>query len=34
MAFGLWPEHDLVIVWRWHAGNTAEFAKRVIAAIR
>jgi CubicO group peptidase (beta-lactamase class C family) len=28
------PEHDLVIVWRWHAGNTAEFAKRVIAAIR
>jgi CubicO group peptidase (beta-lactamase class C family) len=28
------PEHDLVIVWRWHAGNPAEFAKRVIAAIR
>jgi CubicO group peptidase (beta-lactamase class C family) len=28
------PEHDLVVVWRWHAGNTAEFAKRVIAAIR
>jgi CubicO group peptidase (beta-lactamase class C family) len=28
------PEHDLVIVWRWHAGNTAEFAKRVVAAIR
>jgi CubicO group peptidase (beta-lactamase class C family) len=28
------PEHELVIVWRWHAGNTAEFAKRVIAAIR
>jgi len=28
------PEHDLVIVWRWHAGNTAEFAKRVIAAIK
>jgi CubicO group peptidase (beta-lactamase class C family) len=27
------PEHDLVVVWRWHAGNTAEFAKRVIAAI-
>jgi CubicO group peptidase (beta-lactamase class C family) len=27
------PEHDLVIVWRWHAGNEAEFAKRVIAAI-
>jgi CubicO group peptidase (beta-lactamase class C family) len=28
------PEHDLVIVWRWHEGNTAEFAKRVIAAIK
>lgn len=28
------PEHDLVIVWRWHAGNEAEFARRVIAAIR
>ena len=28
------PDHDLMIVWRWHAGNSAEFAKRVIAAIR
>ncbi|MFA9274000.1 MAG: serine hydrolase domain-containing protein [Candidatus Aquirickettsiella gammari] len=28
------PDHDLVIVWRWHAGNEAEFVKRVIAAIR
>lgn len=28
------PDHDLVIVWRWHAGNPAEFAKRVIAAIK
>lgn len=28
------PEHDLVIVWRWHSGNTAEFARRVIAAIK
>lgn len=28
------PEHDLLIVWRWHAGNEAEFARRVIAAIR
>jgi CubicO group peptidase (beta-lactamase class C family) len=28
------PEHDLVIVWRWHAGNEAELAKRVIAAIK
>jgi CubicO group peptidase (beta-lactamase class C family) len=28
------PEHDLVIVWRWHGGNVAEFGKRVISAIR
>ena len=28
------PEHDLVVVWRWHAGNPAEFAKRVVGAIR
>ena len=21
------PDHDLVIVWRWHAGNEAEFAR-------
>ncbi|WP_020655983.1 serine hydrolase domain-containing protein [Massilia niastensis] len=28
------PDHELVIVWRWHAGNSAEFARRVIAAIR
>lgn len=28
------PDHELVIVWRWHSGNPAEFAKRVIAAIR
>lgn len=28
------PDHDLVIVWRWHAGNAAEFATRVISAIR
>jgi CubicO group peptidase (beta-lactamase class C family) len=27
------PEHDLVVVWRWHAGNQAEFARRVIEAI-
>jgi CubicO group peptidase (beta-lactamase class C family) len=27
------PEHELVIVWRWHAGNPAEFAKRVIASL-
>ncbi len=28
------PEQDLVVVWRWHAGNEAEFVKRVAAAIR
>ena len=28
------PEQDLVVVWRWHAGNEAEFAKRVVAAIK
>jgi CubicO group peptidase (beta-lactamase class C family) len=28
------PDHDLVVVWRWHAGNEAEFVKRVIAAVR
>lgn len=28
------PAQDLVVVWRWHAGNEAEFVKRVIAAIR
>lgn len=28
------PEHDLVVVWRWHAGNEAEFARRIVAAIR
>ncbi len=27
------PEHDLVVVWRWHQGNGNEFFKRVIAAI-
>jgi CubicO group peptidase (beta-lactamase class C family) len=28
------PEHDLVVVWRWHRGNEAEFVQRVIRAIR
>ena len=28
------PDHDLVVVWRWHAGNIAEVAKRVVAAIK
>jgi len=27
------PEQDLVVVWRWHDGNEAEFVKRVVAAI-
>jgi CubicO group peptidase (beta-lactamase class C family) len=27
------PEHDLVVVWRWHRGNEAEFVAKVIAAI-
>ncbi len=27
------PEHDLVIVWRWHNGTPGDLAKRVIAAI-
>jgi CubicO group peptidase (beta-lactamase class C family) len=28
------PEHDLVIVWRWHNGNPDELFKRVLAAVR
>lgn len=28
------PDHDLVVVWRWHQGNPAEFVKRVVAAIK
>ena len=28
------PEHDLVIVWRWHQGNGDELFKRVLAAIK
>lgn len=28
------PEHDLVIVWRWHNGNPNELIKRVLAAVR
>ncbi|MFN3791547.1 serine hydrolase domain-containing protein [Massilia sp.] len=27
------PDHELVIVWRWHAGNAAEFASKVIASL-
>lgn len=28
------PDQDLVVVWRWHAGNPSEFVKRIIAAIK
>lgn len=28
------PEQQLVVVWRWHAGEEAEFARRVVAAIK
>ncbi|MGH9945321.1 MAG: serine hydrolase domain-containing protein [Pyrinomonadaceae bacterium] len=28
------PEHDLVIVWRWHQANPDELIKRVLAAIK
>ncbi|MFD1144979.1 serine hydrolase domain-containing protein [Larkinella insperata] len=28
------PEHDLVIVWRWHDGSPDEFIKRVLAAVK
>ncbi|MCP9495042.1 MAG: beta-lactamase family protein [Pyrinomonadaceae bacterium MAG19_C2-C3] len=27
------PEHDLVVVWRWHDGNLNELIKRVLAAV-
>jgi CubicO group peptidase (beta-lactamase class C family) len=28
------PEHDLVIVWRWHDGKQNELFKRVLAAVK
>jgi CubicO group peptidase (beta-lactamase class C family) len=28
------PDHDLVVVWRWHQGNADELFKRVLAAIK
>lgn len=28
------PEHDIVVVWRWHQGNGDEFFKRILAAIK
>jgi CubicO group peptidase (beta-lactamase class C family) len=27
------PEHNIVIVWRWHNGNPNELIKRVLAAV-
>ncbi|MCC9166212.1 serine hydrolase domain-containing protein [Pontibacter harenae] len=28
------PEHDIVVVWRWHNGNPNELIKRVLAAVK
>ena len=28
------PEHDIVIVWRWHNSNPNELIKRVLAAVK
>lgn len=28
------PEHDLVVVWRWHDGNGNEFFKRVVGSVK
>lgn len=28
------PEHDLVVVWRWHKGGGNEFFKRILAAVK
>ena len=28
------PEHDIVIVWRWHNGNPDELIKRVLKAVK
>ena len=27
------PEHDLVVVWRWHRGTGNEFFRRLVAAV-
>ena len=27
------PDHDLVVVWRWHRGSEAEFVAKIVAAI-
>ncbi|MFN2452785.1 MAG: serine hydrolase domain-containing protein [Pyrinomonadaceae bacterium] len=28
------PEHDIVVVWRWHEGNGDELFKRILASIK
>ncbi|WP_205500630.1 serine hydrolase domain-containing protein [Rufibacter psychrotolerans] len=28
------PEHDLVVVWRWHQTNGDEFFRRILAAVK
>ncbi|HKA23232.1 MAG TPA: serine hydrolase [Blastocatellia bacterium] len=28
------PEHDIVVVWRWHQGNGDEFFKRILASLK
>jgi len=28
------PDHDLVVVWRWHDGNGAEFFKRIVDSLK
>ena len=28
------PEHDIVIVWRWHDGNPDEFIRRVLLSLK
>ncbi len=28
------PEHDLVVVWRWHHGSVEELIKRVLASVK
>ena len=28
------PDHDLVLVWRWHRGSPGELASRIVAAIK
>jgi CubicO group peptidase (beta-lactamase class C family) len=28
------PEHDLVVVWRWHQGSADELLKRILTAVK